>query len=125
MESKETSTQLCRSSYSRHEYQGCCVSVVNPTEIYPKLSICINTNGTNMPVKRPRRKLLWSFWVPALWCISPLESCMRSCLSAFMPHRSNLSAMNNKLTDAVSYNLSLSNYICKKENRGMNMECLV
>lgn len=51
MESMETSTQLCCSSYSGQKYQGCCISVVNPTETYPKLPMCININGTAKPVE--------------------------------------------------------------------------
>lgn len=34
-----------------HKYQGCCISVVNLTEIYPKLTICININRTTKPVE--------------------------------------------------------------------------
>lgn len=51
MESLETSTQLCCSSYLGHKYQGCCILVDSPTEIYPKLSICIDINETTKPVE--------------------------------------------------------------------------
>lgn len=47
----ETSNKLCCSSYSGHKYQGCCMSVLNFTETYPKLSISININGASKSVE--------------------------------------------------------------------------
>ena len=78
---------------SMQTYKGCCISVISAREIYPRLSICINVSGTHMPVKEPEKTSV----EPLGPCVMVHFTLRKLHVSAVTSHRSNLSAMKNKV----------------------------